>query len=158
MCPVAVSGAMCCVPGAIGAFYPFAGKDEAFQNSAATGLSLRQVDVNNGQLDFFQHLEMFVRAEKPPLCGRDHIMSPSASSRSPSECQRAVSGCVEVPLLPLPSAELSGPKFLASSRPAPILILKGVDGDLCEQFMTLTAEKHLPQTPLSNRPECPNQI
>ena len=26
------------------------------------------------QLDFFQHLEMFVRAEKPPLCGRDHIM------------------------------------------------------------------------------------
>jgi hypothetical protein len=29
------------------------------------------------QLDFFQHLEMFVRAEKPPLCGRDHIMRPA---------------------------------------------------------------------------------
>ena len=95
MCPVGVSGAMCCVPGAIGAFYPFAGKDEAFQNSAATGLSLRQVDVNNGQLDFFQHLEMFVRAEKPPLCGRDHIMSPSASSRieSVSFSPKAVSAC-----------------------------------------------------------------
>ena len=44
---------MWCETGAIGAFYPFAGKDE---------------------LDFFQHLEMFVRAEKPPLCGREHIM------------------------------------------------------------------------------------
>ena len=44
--------------GAIGAFYPFAGKDE---------------------LDFFQHLEMFVRAEKPPLCGREHIMRPFMS-------------------------------------------------------------------------------
>ncbi|CAE7661655.1 Sf3b3, partial [Symbiodinium microadriaticum] len=66
--------------GAIGAFYPFAGKDE---------------------LDFFQHLEMFVRAEKPPLCGRDHIMYRSYHF--------PVQSCV--------------------------------DGDLCEQFMTLTAEK-----------------
>ncbi|CAJ1389864.1 unnamed protein product [Effrenium voratum] len=66
--------------GAIGAFYPFAGKDE---------------------LDFFQHLEMFVRAEKPPLCGRDHIMYRSYHF--------PVQNCV--------------------------------DGDLCEQFMTLTAEK-----------------
>ncbi|CAJ1460493.1 unnamed protein product [Effrenium voratum] len=65
---------------AIGAFYPFAGKDE---------------------LDFFQHLEMFVRAEKPPLCGRDHIMYRSYHF--------PVQNCV--------------------------------DGDLCEQFMTLTAEK-----------------
>ncbi|CAK9005201.1 Probable splicing factor 3B subunit 3 [Durusdinium trenchii] len=66
--------------GAIGAFYPFAGKDE---------------------LDFFQHLEMFVRAEKPPLCGRDHIMYRSYHF--------PVQNCV--------------------------------DGDLCEQFMTLSAEK-----------------
>jgi len=23
--------------------------------------------------DFFQHLEMYMRSEHPPLCGRDHI-------------------------------------------------------------------------------------
>jgi splicing factor 3B subunit 3 len=40
------------VLGAIGAFYPFASKDE---------------------IDFFHHLEMYVRAEKQPLCGRDHL-------------------------------------------------------------------------------------
>merc|ERR1712113_979766 len=39
--------------GAIGTFYPFASRDE---------------------VDFFTHLEMFVRSEKPPLCGRDHLM------------------------------------------------------------------------------------
>merc|ERR1719482_305946 len=38
--------------GAIGAFYPFASKEE---------------------VDFFHHLEMYVRAEKPPLCGREHL-------------------------------------------------------------------------------------
>jgi len=39
--------------GAIGAFYPFGSKEE---------------------IDFFHHLEMYVRAERPPLCGRDHLM------------------------------------------------------------------------------------
>lgn len=39
--------------GGIGVMYPFTHKEE---------------------VDFFQHLEMFLRSEKPPLCGRDHMM------------------------------------------------------------------------------------
>lgn len=66
--------------GAIGAFYPFASREE---------------------VDFFQHLEMFVRAEKAPLCGRDHMMYRSYHF--------PVQNCV--------------------------------DGDLCEQFMTLPNDK-----------------
>ena len=29
-------------------------------------------------VDFFQHLEMYMRQEHPPLCGRDHLMFRSA--------------------------------------------------------------------------------
>lgn len=66
--------------GAIGTFYPFATRDE---------------------IDFFHHLEMFVRSEKAPLCGRDHLMYRSYHF--------PVQNCV--------------------------------DGDLCEQFMTLPMDK-----------------
>jgi len=66
--------------GAIGAFYPFGTKDE---------------------IDFFTHLEMFMRSEKPPLCGRDHLMYRSYHF--------PVQNCI--------------------------------DGDLCEQFMSLPSDK-----------------
>jgi splicing factor 3B subunit 3 len=66
--------------GAIGAYYPFAAREE---------------------VDFFQHLEMFMRAEMPPLCGREHLMYRSYHF--------PVQACV--------------------------------DGDLCEQFMTLPSDK-----------------
>lgn len=39
--------------GAIGCLYPFTSKED---------------------IDFFHHLEMFMRSEKPPLSGREHIM------------------------------------------------------------------------------------
>merc|ERR1712118_504513 len=39
--------------GAIGVLHPFSSKEE---------------------IDFFHHLEMFARSEKPPLCGREHLM------------------------------------------------------------------------------------
>ena len=38
--------------GSIGAFVPFTVKED---------------------VDFFQHLEMHLRGENPPLCGRDHL-------------------------------------------------------------------------------------
>jgi len=66
--------------GSIGAFYAFSSKEE---------------------VDFFVHLEMFVRSEKEPLCGRDHLMYRSY--------HYPVHNCV--------------------------------DGDLCEQFMTLPTDK-----------------
>ncbi len=34
--------------------------------------------TNREDVDFFQHLEMHVRAEAPPLCGRDHLAYRSA--------------------------------------------------------------------------------
>lgn len=42
----------CTVSGAVGAFVPFSSREDH---------------------DFFQHLEMHMRSENSPLCGRDHI-------------------------------------------------------------------------------------
>lgn len=67
------------IMGSIGAFLPFLSKEE---------------------LDFFHHLEMIMRNEKPPLCGREHIM------------------------------------FRSYYRP----VKHVVDGDLCEEFVTLPLE------------------
>ena len=51
--------------------------------------------------DFFQHLEMHMRAENPPICGRDHL----------------------------------------SYRSYYYPVKHVIDGDLCEQYNTLGAEK-----------------
>ena len=45
------------VMGAVGAFLPFASRED---------------------VDFFSHLEMHLRQEQPPLCGRDHMAYRSA--------------------------------------------------------------------------------
>uniref|UniRef100_A0AAV1UXA1 DNA damage-binding protein 1 n=1 Tax=Peronospora matthiolae TaxID=2874970 RepID=A0AAV1UXA1_9STRA len=52
-------------------------------------------------VDFYTHLEMYMRQEQPPLCGRDHL----------------------------------------SYRSYYIPVKNVTDGDLCEQFSTLSAEK-----------------
>ncbi|CAH0517240.1 unnamed protein product [Peronospora belbahrii] len=52
-------------------------------------------------VDFYTHLEMYMRQEKPPLCGRDHL----------------------------------------SYRSYYIPVKNVTDGDLCEQFSTLSVEK-----------------
>lgn len=52
-------------------------------------------------VDFFSHLEMYLRQENPPLCGRDHL----------------------------------------SYRSAYFPVKNVIDGDLCEQYSTLDAEK-----------------
>lgn len=66
--------------GSFGAFYPFGSKEE---------------------VDFFAHLEMFMRGERMPLCGRDHLQYRSYHF--------PVQNCI--------------------------------DGDLCEQFMSLPSDK-----------------
>lgn len=45
------------ISGSIGALYPFASRED---------------------VDFFTHLEMHMRQEAPPLCGRDHMAFRSA--------------------------------------------------------------------------------
>ncbi|KAL8162187.1 hypothetical protein V2J09_013676 [Rumex salicifolius] len=67
------------VMGSVGAFLPFASRDD---------------------VDFFSHLEMHLRQEHPPLCGRDHMA------------------------------------FRSSYFPVKDVI----DGDLCEQFPTLSLD------------------
>lgn len=52
-------------------------------------------------VDFYTHLEMYMRQEKPPLCGRDHL----------------------------------------SYRSYFIPVKNVTDGDLCEQFVSLSPEK-----------------
>ncbi|KAL0586355.1 hypothetical protein ABG067_003968 [Albugo candida] len=66
--------------GRIGALVPFTSRDD---------------------VDFYTHLEMYMRQEKPPLCGRDHL----------------------------------------SYRSFYIPVKNVTDGDLCEQFSSLGAEK-----------------
>merc|ERR1712141_547882 len=57
--------------------------------------------VNRDDVDFLTHLEMFMRSESQPLCGREHLMYRSYH-------------------FPVQNA---------------------IDGDLCEQFMTLPTDK-----------------
>lgn len=68
------------VMGRIGALMPFSSRED---------------------VDFYTHLEMYMRQEHPPLCGRDHL----------------------------------------SYRSYFIPVKNVTDGDLCEQFVSLSAEK-----------------
>ena len=68
------------VTGRIGALVPFTSRED---------------------VDFYTHLEMYMRQEKPPLCGRDHL----------------------------------------SYRSYFIPVKNVTDGDLCEQFVHLSADK-----------------
>lgn len=74
--------------------------------------------------DFFQHLEMHMRSEFPPLCGRDHL-----SFRSyyfPVKVGiRVPPGCV-----------------LACGPPLSLVSVQNViDGDLCEQYNSMDPHK-----------------
>lgn len=110
------------ISGGVGVFVPFTSKED---------------------VDFFQHLEMHLRSENPPLCGRDHLVrasgqrgwlaftAPLFSARSP----RFVADWPRTDCVPLPTM------CQQAYRSAYFPVKNVVDGDLCEQFNSLDATK-----------------
>lgn len=81
--------------------------------------------------DFFQHLEMHMRSEFPPLCGRDHL-----SFRSYYFPVKVGS----------PAASLSRTSHFKLSQSFVGFVISFVsqnviDGDLCEQFNSMDPHK-----------------
>jgi len=74
--------------------------------------------------DFFQHLEMHMRSENPPLCGRDHL-----SYRSY--------------YFPVKVSELINSFFFLQYLVTDFLFLMQnvCDGDLCEQYNSIDIAK-----------------
>jgi splicing factor 3B subunit 3 len=58
---------------------PFAGSSELILYATTMGSICALVPFETREdIDFFVHLEMYMRLEMPPLCGRDHVMFRSA--------------------------------------------------------------------------------
>ena len=76
-------------------------------------------------VEFFQTLEMHLRTEAPPLCGREHMMF--RSSYFPVQVCVCLFGCCVL---------------FYGTRSSPHLPAQAaIDGDLCEQFSTLEPSK-----------------
>jgi len=55
-----------------------AGAEVLFYSTIMGALGILVPFVSREDVDFFSHLEMHMRQEKPPLCGRDHLAYRSA--------------------------------------------------------------------------------
>lgn len=108
--------------------------------------------------DFFQHLEMHMRQEHPPLLGRDHLAYRCARGwRAASLACRQSLGAPPLGLQLHPPARMLTPArapqpHSSTHPPTPTLhrptrssfyfpVRDCVDGDLCEQFPQLPADK-----------------
>lgn len=74
--------------------------------------------------DFFQHLEMHMRSEFPPLCGRDHLSFRSYYF----PVKVGTCGCC-------PPASSPG------NTPESCFVQNVIDGDLCEQYNSMDPHK-----------------
>ncbi|GFY82211.1 cleavage and polyadenylation specificity factor (CPSF) A subunit protein [Actinidia rufa] len=85
--------------------------------------------TSRDDVDFFSHLEMHMRQEHPPLCGRDHM-----AYRSAYFPVKIYELAVFTPFLRVLKSVTV--RALCEKHPC-LLGLDVIDGDLCEQFPTL---------------------